>query len=86
MILTPPCIATMIVVKLQANSYKWMLFAIFFPITLGIIISSSIFTFGSMFEVSGLDAMGYFYASVVALALVLGLFPTKTKNWFVDKK
>jgi len=81
MILTPPCIATMIVVKLQANSYKWMIFAIFFPITIGIIISSSIFTFGKIFEVSGLDAMTYFYVIVVFIALVLGLIPQKTINW-----
>jgi ferrous iron transport protein B len=81
MILTPPCIATMIVVKLQANSYKWMIFAIFFPITIGIIISSSIFTFGKIFEISGLDAMTYFYVTVVFIALVLGLIPQKTINW-----
>lgn len=82
MILTPPCIATMIVVKLQANSYKWMMFAIFFPITLGIIISSSIFTFGSIFELNGLDVMMYFYAFVLSIALILGLFPQKTTKWF----
>ena len=29
MLLTPPCIATMIVVKMQTHSYGWMLFAIF---------------------------------------------------------
>lgn len=81
MILTPPCIATMIVVKLQANSYKWMMFAIFFPITLGIIISSGVFTLGNMVEVSGLEIMGYFYASIVLITIVLGLLPQKTINW-----
>ena len=84
MILTPPCIATMIVVKLQSNSYKWMMFAIFFPITLGIIISSVIFSFGQTSGISGLDAMTYFYFTVVLIALILGLIPQKTSlDWWI---
>ncbi|RXJ60573.1 ferrous iron transport protein B [Candidatus Marinarcus aquaticus] len=81
MILTPPCIATMIVVKMQTNSYKWMLFAIFFPVFLGIIISSVIFSLGSFNNWSGVEAMIYFYITVVLIALIIGLFPTKNINW-----
>jgi len=81
MLLTPPCIATMIVVKMQTNSYKWMIFAIFFPVFLGVVISSLIFTIGNSLGWSGLDAMTYFYFSIVAIALVLGLFPSKLANW-----
>jgi len=81
MLLTPPCIATMIVVKMQTNSYRWMLFAIFFPVFLGVLISSSIFTFGSLNNWSGLDAMMYFYIAVATIALAIGLFPSKTINW-----
>ncbi|AFL68908.1 ferrous iron transport protein B [Sulfurospirillum barnesii] len=82
MVLTPPCIATMIVVKMQANSYKWMLFAILFPITLGIIISSFIFSFGSVAGWSGVEAMSYFYVAIVFLALFLGLMPNRQNGWF----
>jgi ferrous iron transport protein B len=85
MLLTPPCIATMIVVKLQANSYKWMLFAILFPIFLGLILSSSVFTLGSTFHISGVNAMGYFYMSILAIALVLGFLPNKQINWTRSK-
>ncbi|MEA3353237.1 MAG: ferrous iron transport protein B [Campylobacterota bacterium] len=81
MLLTPPCIATMIVVKMQTNSYRWMMFAIFFPVFLGVFISSSIFTIGSLYGWSGLDAMTYFYFSVAALALALGFWPSKNINW-----
>jgi len=81
MLLTPPCIATMIVVKMQTNSYKWMLFAIFFPITLGILASSAIFMLGTTYVWSGVEAMTYFYASVVLIALAIGLFPSKNVNW-----
>ncbi len=81
MILTPPCIATMIVVKMQTNSYRWMLFAIFFPITLGIVLSSIFFTLGNAYLWSGLEAMSYYYIAIVALALIIGLFPNKLINW-----
>ncbi len=81
MILTPPCIATMIVVKIQAGSYRWMIFAIFFPVILGIIISSLVFSLGSSYQWSGIEAMSYFYFTVVLLALILGLFPHRSKNW-----
>ncbi|WP_419678334.1 ferrous iron transport protein B [Aliarcobacter lanthieri] len=81
MLLTPPCIATMIVVKMQTNSFNWMLFATFFPIGLGLIISSFIFTLGNIYLWSGLEAMTYFYFSVLFITLVLGLFPTKFINW-----
>ncbi|MFV7791790.1 hypothetical protein ACNO6Z_13205, partial [Aliarcobacter lanthieri] len=56
MLLTPPCIATMIVVKMQTNSFNWMLFAIFFPIGLGLVVSSLIFTLGNIYLWSGLEA------------------------------
>lgn len=81
MILTPPCIATMIVVKIQAGSYRWMIFATFFPVILGIIISSLVFSLGSSYQWSGIEAMSYFYLTVVLLALILGLFPQRSKNW-----
>lgn len=81
MLLTPPCIATMIVVKMQTNSYKWMFFAIFFPIFLGITISSGVFTFGQKYGWNGLDAMNYFYVVVLLIALVIGFFPHKNINW-----
>ncbi|PIF04588.1 MAG: ferrous iron transport protein B [Arcobacter sp.] len=81
MILTPPCIATMIVVKMQAHSYKWMLFAIFFPVILGVLVSSAIFTLGTIYHFTGVDAMIYFYVTVVMIVLVLGFYPNKMTNW-----
>ena len=81
MLLTPPCIATMIVVKMQTGQYKWMLFAIFFPVSLGILLSSLVFTLGVSYAWSGLEAMTYYYFAVVSLALFLGLFPNRNINW-----
>lgn len=81
MLLTPPCIATMIVVKMQTNSFKWMLFAIFFPIGLGIISSAIIFTLGNMYSWSGFEAMTYYYIVILLITLILGLYPNKSINW-----
>ncbi len=81
MILTPPCIATMVVVKLQSNSFRWMLFAIFFPIILGIVISTLFFSLAANFGWSGVDMMRNFYICVVALTLFLGLIKTKRSGW-----
>ena len=81
MLLTPPCIATMIVVKMQTNSFKWMLFAIFFPIGLGIVSSAIIFTLGNMYSWGGFEAMTYYYIVVLLITLILGLYPNKSINW-----
>ncbi|RLA82282.1 MAG: ferrous iron transport protein B [Epsilonproteobacteria bacterium] len=81
MLLTPPCIATMIVVKMQTNSYGWMIFATFFPVFLGVVISGLVFTLGTSYGWSGVEAMTYFYLSIASLAVVLGLWPSKTINW-----
>ena len=81
MLLTPPCIATMIVVKMQTNSFKWMLFAIFFPIGLGIISSAIIFTLGNIYSWSGFEAMTYYYIVILLITLILGLYPNKSINW-----
>ena len=81
MLLTPPCIATMIVVKMQTESYKWMLFALFFPITLGMIASSSVFSLGLANGWSGVEAMTYYYLSIALTAIAIGLIPQKRINW-----
>lgn len=81
MILTPPCIATMIVVKYQSGSYKWMLFAIFFPLTLAIISAIGVYQLGSHYGLDGYEAMTMFYIIVAAIALFIGLFPQKQINF-----
>jgi ferrous iron transport protein B len=75
--LYPPCLATTIMIKVQTGSYKWMLFSIFFPTTLGFVAATLIFSGGSLLGLSGIRMMGVFYAFVVLLAIVTGLF----KSW-----
>ncbi len=78
--LYPPCLATTIMIKVQTGSYKWMLFSILFPTTLGFIVASLIYSIGSAVGLTGIQMMGVFYGVVVLLALFTGLF----KPW--DKK
>lgn len=81
MLLTPPCIATMIVVKMQTNSYAWMAFGIFFPFTLALVVSSLFFTLANSFGVGGLTAMGIYYFILLFFVIILGFIPQKRLNW-----
>jgi ferrous iron transport protein B len=77
--LYPPCLATAIMVKVQTGSYKWMLFSIVFPTIFGLVVVSAVFTFGSMMDLSGIQAMGGFY--VLALATAVGLSFVRDPAW-----
>jgi ferrous iron transport protein B len=77
--LYPPCLATAIMVKVQTGSYKWMLFSIVFPTIFGLVVVSAVFTFGSMLDLSGIQAMGGFY--VLALATAVGLSFVRDPAW-----
>lgn len=85
MILTPPCIAAMVVLRLQSGGYRWMVFAILFPTTLGVVLSALFFTLAVNFAWSGVEMMRNFYLAVVLLALGLGLIKTKESGWQVGK-
>ena len=80
MIFTPPCIASMVVVKLNVNSYKLMLLAIFMPFGLGLLFASLFFTLGNYFTWSGTEMMGYFYGTIVGITLLLGLMRRPLKR------
>ncbi len=75
--LYPPCLATTIMIKVQTGSYKWMIFSMLFPTALGFAVASVIYTGGSAMGLTGIQMMGVFYAFVVLLTIVLGLF----KSW-----
>jgi len=79
MVLYPPCLATSIAVKLQSGSVKWMLFSIVYPMILGIVIATMVFSVGSAFGLSGLQAMAAFYGMALAFTIFMGLFKDKTQ-------
>ncbi len=76
--LYPPCLATTIMIKVQTGSYKWMLFSIFFPTTVGFIVASCIFTGGSLMKMTGIEMMKNFYIFIIFLTIVVGF----ASSWF----
>jgi len=84
MVLYPPCLATSIAVKLQSGSVKWMLFGMFYPMVLGVGVATFIFTGGTLLGLSGLQAMGVFYAIALCIAIATGFI--KTKSEFEDAR
>jgi len=78
MAMYPPCIPTLLMVKLEAASLKWMLFATFYPTILGLIIAVLIFTGGNLLGLSGLQAMIAFYILAIAVTTVMGFIQVRT--------
>jgi ferrous iron transport protein B len=72
MVLYPPCLAAAIAVKLQSGSVKWMLFAMGYPMLLGLVVASLIFTGGSLLGLSGLQAMAAFYLLALVITIAAG--------------
>ncbi len=72
--LYPPCLATTIMVRVQTNSYGWMLFSILFPTALGLTVSTFVFTLGNLLHMSGVEMMIWIYAGALALLLAVGLW------------
>lgn len=83
MALTPPCIATMIMIRVQTNSYKWMTFAIFYPMVLGLIAATFVFQVGLHLNLSGKESMIYFYIFTIFLTFLLSLIPNIKKENYV---
>jgi len=80
MIFSPPCIATMVVVKLQSGSFRWMVFTIFFPTALGLLLATLFFNLALQFGWSGVVMMRNFYLFVVTLTIFLGILPTSQET------
>ncbi|MEY6432264.1 ferrous iron transport protein B [Thioalkalicoccus limnaeus] len=71
--LYPPCLATTIMVKVQTDSYRWMLFSIVFPTALGLGVASAVYTIGHAIDVTGIQMMTIVYFTALALLLIIGL-------------
>jgi ferrous iron transport protein B len=73
MAMYPPCIATLLMVRVETGSTKWMLFTAFYPIVLGFIISVFVFTGGNLLGLSGLQVMILFYLLAIVFLVSMGL-------------
>jgi len=75
MVLYPPCLATLITIKLQSGSWGYMLLSLGGQITLGIGVAVLVFTGGSLLDLTGLEAMIAFYCLAVALTVAAAMIP-----------
>lgn len=73
MALYPPCLAAMIMIKLQTNSWGWMLFSLIVPIILGVIVATAVFSGGQTLGLNGWQVMAIFYAIAVIITLLTAL-------------
>ncbi|AHM05291.1 Ferrous iron transport protein B [Roseibacterium elongatum DSM 19469] len=78
--LYPPCLATVIMVRVQTQSTGWMTFSIIFPTILGLVVASAVFQGASALDLSGLEAMTAVWLGTFALLLLVAL----PKPWLPD--
>ena len=74
MIFTPPCIASMVVLKLNVQSYRLMILAICMPFALAFGFAAIFFTLATTFAWDGVYTMAYFYVTLIVITLLLGFF------------
>jgi len=77
MVLYPPCIATTIMVKVQSGSFKWMLFSMFYPMALGLVVAMAVFTGGKTLGLTGFQAMFAFYGLALTATIGMGLIKNR---------
>lgn len=77
MALYPPCVPTSIMVRMQSNSTKWMLFSIGYQIVLGLGVAVLIFTGGNALGLTGFQAMWAFYALCVTATIIMAMVPER---------
>ncbi len=79
MAMYPPCIPTLIMVRLETGSTKWMLFATIYPIILGLIIAILVFMGGNLLGLSGIQAMVAFYVLAIICTAIMGFIKREPK-------
>lgn len=77
MALFPPCLATIIMVRVATRRYSWMLFAFAYPSMLGILVAIMVYSGGGALGLSGWEAMWAFYGLALLFALFMGALPVK---------
>jgi ferrous iron transport protein B len=75
MALYPPCLPASIMVRLQANSTGWMVFAMAWQSAFGLVAAMAVFTGGTLLGLSGWATMWLFYAICLLATLGTGLIP-----------
>ncbi len=70
-ILFPPCLATMISIRMETRSARWTAFAMVYPVFIGLGVAVLVHTLGSLAGVDGVAAMSAFYAACLLMLLLV---------------
>lgn len=84
--LYPPCLATVIMIRVQTDSYRWMGFSMIFPTLLGLTVATLVFTVGSWLDLNGVQAFTGVYVISVVMLLILGLRQPKLSESLTQQK
>jgi len=75
MALYPPCMAAMAMIKAQTGSWKWMAFAVAYPVVLAMSVACLVYTGSGLLGLSGIGAMYAFWGLAMAVTVVMGFIP-----------
>lgn len=82
MALYPPCLATLVMVKVEAGSWRWVGLSLLFPTVLGLLFGSLIFSGGRALGLNGPQMVIVFSVFVAICTVVLGMI--KPKNQLLE--
>lgn len=79
MALFPPCVATMITLKIQSGSVKMMLISFVYQSLLGFTVASAVFTLSGLLGLTGLQAMFGFWITALIFAVTVGIIKPRKR-------
>ncbi|SON49645.1 ferrous iron transport protein B [Vibrio tapetis] len=79
--LYPPCLATVMMIKVQTGQYRWMVLSMVLPTCLGFGVATIVHTVGNALAISGVAAMTSIYFAGLFLLLAVGFY-----GWFQQKR
>lgn len=79
--LYPPCLATVMMIKVQTGQYRWMVLSMVLPTCLGFGVATLVHTVGNALAISGVAAMTSIYFTGLFLLLAVGFY-----GWFQQKR
>ncbi|MDF2154198.1 nucleoside recognition domain-containing protein [Vibrio sp. CAU 1672] len=71
-ILYPPCLATVMMIKVQSGEYKWMMLSIVLPTLIGFTVATMVYSLGTRFNLQGIEVMSLVYFTGLGVLLLLG--------------
>ncbi|WP_047047753.1 ferrous iron transport protein B [Vibrio mexicanus] len=75
-ILYPPCLATVMMIKVQTGQYRWMVLSIVLPTAIGFGVATAVYTIGNALSLTGIQLMSVTYFVALLSLLLFGFKDT----------